>query len=569
MAQFAVVSPSPEVSAAEEERVVESRKVITRQEALLVQGVGLSVWLFIFVFGIVEHMHNIRQSCKGGDPLPGHGPEWLTVNASAEACAKCSPKNDIDCDMCAQGYYNLGTQCFKYLENLPAIKTGAALGGLTYFVLIVGTQCLGILTEVILIRRLVRRKLMPRKELIILLLAMSIELARMFLVDIFVMQEYFGGRAYKIFREPQQCQPGSLLAWQGADAQWYCNSDTNPTSASRYYIASQQQAWSHDENTCSTFTTASSLLSFDEAGLQDVPGHTRFKTMGWIIGGEFALYYFFATFINEVADNMFVVPTTTSGGWLCKIFAIALEVFQLGALCPAAIFSHKDCLHYTDPLGVSLHTISSIVVVFGYLIWGFVFMSLPLAVGGMGLLGGLFCLCSLAAALAPALRMLAGSRCWRCCRCTGASDLLVSAANGLENLRDTMQAWLDVSRKYADKGCASFLTVTMAMAFIPMLCGGMFLGTLVVVGQASKQGFMQMLTAIVLLSDVLFKIVATGITEIGQYMLHLRVKRIVATGENRSNTVVIGQVLGVTAADGQCAKMQEEGNAGAKGKCQS
>jgi hypothetical protein len=65
-------------------------------------------------------------------------------------------------------------------------------------------------------------------------------------------------------------------------------------------------------------------------------------------------YYFFATFVNEVADNLFVVPTTTSHGWKCKAFSIALEMFQLGALCPAAIFDHWDCLHYTDPLGVSL-----------------------------------------------------------------------------------------------------------------------------------------------------------------------------------------------------------------------
>lgn len=34
----------------------------------------------------------------------------------------------------------------------------------------------------------------------------------------------------------------------------------------------------------------------------------------------------------------------------------------------------------------------------------------------------------------------------------------------------------------------------------------MFLGTLVVVGQGSKEGTMQVLTAIVLLSDVLFKV---------------------------------------------------------------
>ena len=41
-----------------------------------------------------------------------------------------------------------------------------------------------------------------------------------------------------------------------------------------------------------------------------------------MIGGEFALYYFFATFINELADCMFVVPTTTREGWCCKSWAM-------------------------------------------------------------------------------------------------------------------------------------------------------------------------------------------------------------------------------------------------------
>ena len=48
-------------------------------------------------------------------------------DASA-ACSYCSEKNMIDCNTCSEGYYNLGTQCFKYLENFPPIATGAALG---------------------------------------------------------------------------------------------------------------------------------------------------------------------------------------------------------------------------------------------------------------------------------------------------------------------------------------------------------------------------------------------------------------------------------------------------------
>jgi hypothetical protein len=44
------------------------------------------------------------------------------------------------------------------------------------------------------------------------------------------------------------------------------------------------------------------------------------------------------------------------------------------------------------------------------------------------------------------------------------------------------------------------------LAFFPLFFGGIFLGTLVVVGQGSKEGAMQILTAVVLLSDVLFKV---------------------------------------------------------------
>jgi len=448
------------------------------------------------------------------------------------------------------------------------MKTGAALGGITYFILIVMTQILGMVSEITLIRRLVRRKLMPRKELVILLIAIGIELARMFLVDIFVMQEYFGGRSYQIFRQPTACTAGSWMSWRGADSQWYCPDLAPHGENTTYYIAARQEAWSSDEHVCSTFTTASSLLNFDEKGLQDVPGHTRFKTMGWVIGGEFALYYFFATFINEVADNMFVVPTTTRGGWLCKIFSIALEVFQLGALCPAAIFTHKDCLHYTDPLGVSLHTISGVVVVFGYFIWGFVVMSLPLAIAGAALLGGLFMLCTLVAALAPAMRFLAR----RSICAARLAHLLSFTADSLENMHATMTFWFETAKEYAGKGRESAMNITMTFAFLPMLCGGMFLGTLVVVGQGSKEGFMQMLTAIVLLSDVLFKLVATAVTEIADFLLHRRVTRVVTKGENRRAPIVIGVIGQPALSNGEKIqgneKVQDASVCYAKGKCE-
>jgi hypothetical protein len=237
---------------------------------------------------------------------------------------------------------------------------------------------------------------------------------------------------------------------------------------------------------------------------------------------------------------MFVVPTTTSSGWFCKIFSVALEVFQLGALCPAAIFTHQGCLHYTNPLDVPLDVIRTVVIVFGYCLWGFVFISLPLAVGAFVVLGALYMLCIFAFGLAPALRALARSS---CCRRTGGA--LSEAADALDRVKITMGTWLHSAQVYAKEGAVGFINVTMIMAFLPMLCGGMFLGTLVVIGQGSKQGAMQVLTAIVLLSDVLFKVFAPVTTEVGSYLLHRRVNRIVASGRNRRSDVA-GTVVGVS-----------------------
>jgi hypothetical protein len=247
-----------------------------------------------------------------------------------------------------------------------------------------------------------------------------------------------------------------------------------------------------------------------------------------------------ATFINEVADNMFVIPTTTHSGWLCKIFSIALEMFQLGALCPAAVFTHGDCLFFTDPLGVSLHAMSTIVLVFGYCIWGFIFVSFPLATVGLGVLLSLLILTGIAASLAPILRAT-------CSR----SDVALQVADGLEHSRDAMMQTIASLKALCNAGFQHMMRVIMLMAFVPLLCGGVFLGTLVVVGQGSKEGTMQVLTAVVLLSDVLFKVVATIVTEVGDFLLHRRVRRAVRAqarqqhaGESAARPV--GAVVGRT-----------------------
>ena len=63
------------------------------------------------------------------------------------------------------------------------------------------------------------------------------------------------------------------------------------------------------------------------------------------------------------------------------------------------------------------------------------------------------------------------------------------------------------------------------LAFIPIFLVGTFLGVLVIFGQASKPGMEEKLTAFVLFADVAFKVGATAAAEMGEYFLHVRVRR--------------------------------------------
>eukprot|EP00931_Biecheleriopsis_adriatica_P073611 TRINITY_DN47861_c0_g1_i1.p1 TRINITY_DN47861_c0_g1~~TRINITY_DN47861_c0_g1_i1.p1 ORF type:complete len:633 (-),score=106.97 TRINITY_DN47861_c0_g1_i1:16-1878(-) len=523
------------------------RLVMSDAESRCVVMLCFAVWLFIFIGGIMEYFYGVPGSCLLADPLLGSSDAGEGVVGLREAdvanfscssnllqhehpvdqycvCKECSSKG---CLTCADGFVNHGAQCFKYFENFPSQQVGAALGGSTYFVLIVTTQVLGVCVEICLIQRLRRRQLMPRKELIVLVLALIIEITRMFMVDLFMLQEYFGGRSYSIFREPLSCAEG--VGWLGADAQWYCDDKSQHSLSTRYYVASFREAFSQNSlSSCTLFDTSSALLDFKvTAPKWPSPGSPRFENLGWIVGGEFALYYFFATFINELADCMFVVPTTTNMGMMCKIFSVALEVFQLGALCPAAIFTHGDCLRYHDPLGVSLHLISFIVCAFGYGVWGFLFLSLPLA--GLGFFALVF-LALLSCGLWATAR-IASFR--------GASATSEALDKASEHISLKLQRFVVWARS-SGEGCASAIAT---LAFVPLLLGGFFLGALVVIGQASKEHVMEVLTALVLLSDVLLKVGATAVTEIAEYALHRRVRRAVeqrAEAPPRSAGTVVG-----------------------------
>merc|ERR1711871_1462463 len=259
----------------------DANSIVTANERCLLITNGVFIWLFIFLGGRYEWLHDIEKDCT-------------------YQCRTCSASNG--CEVCIDGYLNGGYKCYDALMDLPPVKTAAALGPKTYFGLIIIAQIIGVSMQICLASRLLKRGRLPRAEMWILVTALTIEVSRMVMVDTFMLAEYFAGRTFAIFPAP----------------------NNNAT----YYIATHKEAW--DPRGCSTFSADSALLDYDEDNGWGPGGHARFSRVGWVIGGEFAMYYFFATVINEVADNFFVIPYESEYGWQCKWLAVVLEMFQLG-----------------------------------------------------------------------------------------------------------------------------------------------------------------------------------------------------------------------------------------------
>mmetsp|Transcript_53079 Transcript_53079/g.95170 ORF Transcript_53079/g.95170 Transcript_53079/m.95170 type:complete len:567 (+) Transcript_53079:78-1778(+) len=463
-------------------------QVASSQEMNCFATVWFLVWLLVFVAGLVEYYWDVPHAC---------GPACLDYASGNGQC---------ECTECFDGFFNAGEQCFAELEDMPAIRTGGGLGGTMYLMLVVLTQTTGVFVEVALIYRLKKRGLLPKKELVVLSCALVLEVSRMLLVDSVMLQQYFSGRSFHIFQVPaagEECA-GVIGHWRGPDKQLYCRRNAS-SEDSIYYIATRRDAFLTNENHCSRWGSKSALLDFSTGQGFGGSGYNRFSRLGWVLGGQFGLIYFFATFVNEVADIIFVVPTTSVFGWRCKIFSVALEFFQLGALCPAAIFTHSDCLHYTDPLGVPLHLVREIMVINCFLVWGFILTCIPLALMGLVLLAFFACLSS-------GFGIVAGQ-----------AERVNAIKRWISNVADRM-----LSDEENDGRSSLRMSAFLGMATVPTLVSGLFLGVLVVIGQSSKNGFSEVLTALILFSDVFFKVGATAITEILDYALHLRVRRALA-----------------------------------------
>ena len=264
------------------------------------------------------------------------------------------------------------------------------------------------------------------------------------------------------------------------------------TSEQLYYIAEVGgHAFSADE--CSTFSASSPLLDYGTSHGWATGGHPRFSHLGWVLGGEFAMYYFGATVINEVADNFFVVPSdTVSYGWKCKLFSVVLEVFQLGALFPAAAFEYSACLRYMNPLNADLHLIRGTIVTFGYCCWGslavigfFSLIGLMLHVVLHGIVTAIPFMC-------PAGRM---------------RQLLTRIMRPCVVLHERIFTTDDED---PCAPCCNVFLLYLLIASVPMVIAGSVLGVLVILGQGTKQEPQQRFAAVLLLLDVLFKLAATA-----------------------------------------------------------
>lgn len=125
-------------------------------------------WLAAFVYGIIfiggyiENSYDIPGGGGGNDPddqcVECFGTGWDRGARGGHG----GGGGRSDCRNAS--LLQAGAGCYAELEDIPSVQTGAALGGNTYFVLIIMTQVLGMACEVLLIRRLLRRNVLRKRS---------------------------------------------------------------------------------------------------------------------------------------------------------------------------------------------------------------------------------------------------------------------------------------------------------------------------------------------------------------------------------------------------------------------
>jgi hypothetical protein len=465
--------------------------VVSSAEMFIFAALISAVWAFVWMGSYSEWSHDIP------------------IDMNAERCLETAIRNGVSgCLRCRDGYINVGLICLESLEEVPPVEAGAKFGGAFYVALIITTQFIGLAAEAFFIRRLKWLGCLPRKEFAVVAFALGAELMRMMVADVFVLQDLFGGQAYRILREPILCNYTTTMGgWHGADGNRYCDDPDDIHQFSRYFIAHHRSAFSKNLSACSTFEASSPLLDF---GQKSDPwhfqfwagaGHPRFSRLGWLIGGEFAFFVFVAIFVSEVADILFVIPAAL-GGWRFKALSLCLELLHLGALCPATLFQHSDCLYYLDNhLGLSLRFVRDITVGFGYCIAVMPFFAIPLVLLGIVAVAVILCCCGLTSVLA-ALPFIGSVRLM-------GADARQTMDYRCSNFLLSMRDW---SSHFRAPSIDTLLPALTLLTFVPLLLFGMFIGSFVLVGQLWHLGQVPWLQ-LLLLSDVVIKLVGTIIAE--------------------------------------------------------
>ena len=298
------------------------------------------VWGIIFVGGWREWTSDIPQKC-------------------GTHCSVCQSSRNMGwgtggCDLCAEGWLNGGRSCFKDVVDLPGVRTAQSLGGGFYMTIIVATQIVGAVVEVFLIARLRKARKLPSAEMIILAIALAIELFRMLIVDIFLLTDYLAPKHYRYFRVPLNASVPIIGGVAGGVVRGVADSSGGPfvdlnTSGPLYFIGTGNDMF--NPATCTAFNRSSPLLDYPrDSGFLSAGGHNRFASIGWIVGGEFAMYYFMATVANEglSAEEVCVCVCVR----VCVLRIVFLILCGLLLVCNTNHCSHP----FTHPHPLSSHS---------------------------------------------------------------------------------------------------------------------------------------------------------------------------------------------------------------------
>jgi hypothetical protein len=118
---------------------------------------------------------------------------------------------------------------------------------------------------------------------------------------------------------------------------------------------------------CTIFDVGAAPLDIVSGAPWPGGGHARFKSVGWLLGGEFAIMQLGAAVSVAVSDGAFVFGTNDwrTTGWRLRGVSGVLNIMHLGVLASTCIVVRANCVSYLEPLGVPIALVRDGVVALG------------------------------------------------------------------------------------------------------------------------------------------------------------------------------------------------------------